>query len=461
MDESIKQILARERAGGSVLIRGWLRTARHSKNVSFLEVTDGSGFAGLQAVATPDLPEYEATVRKLGTGCAVEISGELAASQGKGQRYEIHATRVALVGDVDHDYPLQKKRHSLEFLRTLGHLRSRSNTIGAVLRVRNAASKAIHDFFQARGFINLHSPIITLSDAEGAGEMFRVSTLSAEEPPRADDGSVDFEQDFFGSEAHLTVSGQLEAEIVALSHSKVYTFGPTFRSENSNTARHLAEFWMVEPEIAFCDLSQLADLAETFLKSVFREVLRACPDDFAFFDQRIAPGCVAKLEAIIESDFARIPYTEAIAILENSGRAFEFPVRWGIDLQSEHERYLAEEHVGRPVVVTDYPAAIKAFYMYRNEDRKTVRAMDVLVPGVGEIIGGSQREHRHDVLLERIRDCELPEEEYWWYLDLRRYGSVPHAGFGLGFERVVQFMTGIANIRDISPFPRVPGNAAF
>ncbi|MDP6979739.1 MAG: asparagine--tRNA ligase [Myxococcota bacterium] len=461
MDESIKQILARESAGGAVLIRGWLRTARHSKNVSFLEVTDGSGFAGLQAVASPDLAEYEETVRKLATGCAVEVEGELVESQGKGQKYEIHASRVELVGGVGDDYPLQKKRHSLEFLRTLGHLRSRSNTIGAVLRVRNATSRAIHDFFQQRDFLYLHSPIITLSDAEGAGEMFRVSTLDAKNPPRDEDGNVDFAQDFFGSEAHLTVSGQLEAEIAAHSHSKVYTFGPTFRSENSNTARHLAEFWMVEPEVAFCDLAGLAELAETFLKSVFRDVLEACPDDFAFFDQRISPGIVSNLETIIESDFVQLPYTEAISILEASGRDFEFPVRWGIDLQSEHERFLAEEHVKRPVVVTDYPAEIKAFYMYMNEDGKTVRALDVLVPGVGEIIGGSQREHRHDVLLQRIRDLGLPEDEYWWYLDLRRHGSVPHAGFGLGFERVVQFITGVANIRDISPFPRVPGNAAF
>lgn len=461
MDDSIKLILAREAAGGSVVIRGWLRTVRHSKNVSFLEVTDGSCFSGLQAVAAPELPEYESCVLELGTGCSVEIEGELVESRGKGQRYEIHASRVVLVGAAADDYPLQKKRHSLEFLRTLGHLRTRTNTLGAVLRVRNAATVAIHNFFQAQGFINLHSPIITLSDAEGAGEMFRVSTLNAEAPPRGDDGKVDFSQDFFGSEAHLTVSGQLEAEIAALSHSKVYTFGPTFRSENSNTTRHLAEFWMVEPEVAFCDLNGLAELAESFLKSVFRDVMAACPDDFEFFDQRIQPGIIESLEAIASSSFERIPYTEAISILERCGKKFEFPVQWGIDLQSEHERYLAEEHVKRPVIVTDYPADIKAFYMYQNDDGKTVGAMDVLVPGVGEIIGGSQREHRHDRLLQRIRDMGLPEEEYWWYLDLRRFGTVPHAGFGLGFERVIQFMSGMANIRDVSPFPRVPGNASF
>ena len=453
MDDSIKSILAREAAGGSVVIRGWLRTVRHSKNVSFLEVTDGSCFSGLQAVAAPELPEYESCVLELGTGCSVEIEGELVESRGKGQRYEIHASRVVLVGAAADDYPLQKKRHSLEFLRTLGHLRTRTNTLGAVLRVRNAATVAIHNFFQAQGFINLHSPIITLSYAEGAGEMFRVSTLNAEAPPRGDDGKVDFSQDFFGSEAHLTVSGQLEA--------KVYTFGPTFRSENSNTTRHLAEFWMVEPEVAFCDLNALAELAESFLKSVFRDVMAACPDDFEFFDQRIQPGIIESLEAIASSSFERIPYTEAISILERCGKKFEFPVQWGIDLQSEHERYLAEEHVKRPVIVTDYPADIKAFYMYQNDDGKTVGAMDVLVPGVGEIIGGSQREHRHDRLLQRIRDMGLPEEEYWWYLDLRRFGTVPHAGFGLGFERVIQFMSGMANIRDVSPFPRVPGNASF
>jgi asparaginyl-tRNA synthetase len=461
MDDSIQSILAREAAGGSVVIRGWLRTVRHSKNVSFLEVTDGSCFSGLQAVAAPELPEYESCVLALGTGCSVEIEGELVESRGKGQRYEIHASRVVLVGAAADDYPLQKKRHSLEFLRTLGHLRTRTNTLGAVLRVRNAATVAIHNFFQEHGFINLHSPIITLSDAEGAGEMFRVSTLNAEAPPRRDDGKVDFSQDFFGSEAHLTVSGQLEAEIAALSHSKVYTFGPTFRSENSNTTRHLAEFWMVEPEVAFCDLNGLAELAESFLKSIFRDVMAACPDDFEFFDQRIQPGIIESLEAIASSSFERIPYTEAISILEGCGKKFEFPVEWGIDLQSEHERYLAEEHVKCPVIVTDYPADIKAFYMYQNDDGKTVGAMDVLVPGVGEIIGGSQREHRHDRLLQRIRDMGLPEEEYWWYLDLRRFGTVPHSGFGLGFERVVQFMSGMANIRDVSPFPRVPGNASF
>ncbi|MBW2273796.1 MAG: asparagine--tRNA ligase [Deltaproteobacteria bacterium] len=461
MQETIAQILARESAGGQVCARGWLRTARHSKNVSFLELSDGSGFAGLQVVASPELGEYEEVVRHLATGCAVAVEGALVESQGKGQRWELQASRVELVGGVDDDYPLQKKRHTLEFLRSLGHLRGRTNTLGAVLRVRNAASRAIHDFFQERGFIHLHSPIVTLSDAEGAGEMFRVSTLDAASPPRGEDGAVDFSQDFFGSEAHLTVSGQLEAEIAALSHSRVYTFGPTFRSENSNTTRHLAEFWMVEPELAFCDLSQVAELAEEFLKELFSAVLEARPDDFEFFEKRISPGLLDTLAHVVDTPFERMSYDEAIAILERSGQSFEFPVEWGIDLQSEHERYLAEEHVKRPLVVTDYPKDIKAFYMYVNDDGRTVRALDVLVPGVGEIIGGSQREHRHDVLLERIRELGLPEEQYWWYLDLRRYGSVPHAGFGLGFERVIQFMTGMANIRDVIPFPRVPGSAEF
>jgi asparaginyl-tRNA synthetase len=461
MNESIREILARESDGGEVLVQGWLRTVRHSKSVSFLEVSDGSCFDGIQAVVSPDLAEYESVVKHLGTGAAVSVSGALTASQGKGQRYEVQATKVELVGGVGDDYPLQKKRHSLEYLRTMGHLRTRTNTLGAVLRVRNAATMAIHEFFQSRGFVYLHSPIITLSDAEGAGEMFRVSTLDAAKPPLNDQGDVDFEQDFFGSESFLTVSGQLEAEIAALSHSRAYTFGPTFRSENSNTSRHLAEFWMVEPEVAFCDLEGLADLAEDFLKSVIRSTLAARPDDFAFFDKRIAPGLLERLDQVLELPFARLPYSEAIEILIAADKKFEFPVEWGIDLQSEHERYLAEEHLKRPVIVTDYPAGIKAFYMYRNDDDKTVRAMDVLVPGVGEIIGGSQREHRHDFLQARMQEEALEGEAYSWYLELRRHGSVPHAGFGLGFERLVQFITGMANIRDVIPFPRVPGNASF
>jgi len=458
---SVRSILARESAGGSVVLRGWLRTARHAKNVSFLELGDGSCFAGVQVVASPELVEFESVVRELAAGCAVEVEGELVASPGGEQRVEVRATRVALVGGVDDDYPLQKKRHSFEFLRTIAHLRPRTNTIGAVLRVRNAAAAAIHEFFQQRGFLWLHSPIITLSDAEGAGEMFRVTTLDDAAPPRDAEGRVDYAQDFFAAKAHLTVSGQLEAEIGALAMSRVYTFGPTFRSENSNTARHLAEFWMVEPEVAFCELPELADLAEAFLKHVLARTLERCPDDFDFFDERIQKGVVAMVQHVVASPFARVTYSDAVELLLSAKREFEFPVRWGIDLQSEHERYLAEEHFGAPVVVTDYPKDIKAFYMFQNDDERTVAAMDVLVPNVGEIIGGSQREHRFERLAQRMDAQGLSREEYGWYLDLRRYGSVPHAGFGLGFERLVQYVTGMANIRDVHPFPRVPGYAKF
>lgn len=458
---SVKVILERGEPGESVTLRGWVRTARHSKGVSFLEVSDGSCFAGLQVVADPALSNYETDVKPLGTGCAVIAEGELVPSPGKGQQLELRATAVTKVSEVAADYPLQKKRHSFEFLRTIGHLRPRTNTLGAVLRVRNAASQIIHEFFQERGFVWLHTPIITTADAEGAGEMFRVTTLDAEKPPRTEGGEVDHDRDFFGRQTMLTVSGQLEAEIGALALTNVYSFGPTFRAENSNTSRHLAEFWMVEPEMAFCDLGGNADVAEALLKAIFRGVLERCPDDMAFFNQRIDKSVLETLEHIVESPFERLTYTDAVEILMRSGRSFEFPVTWGVDLQSEHERYLAEEHVGRPVVVTDYPVGIKAFYMYLNDDEKTVRAMDVLVPKVGEIVGGSQREHRLDILKDRMRDQKLSEQDYWWYLDLRRYGSVPHSGFGVGFERVVQFMTGMANVRDVIPFPRVPGNAEF
>ena len=458
---SVREVLVRERAGGTVTVRGWLRTTRHSKDVSFLEVSDGSCFAGLQAVADPTLANYESEVRGLATGCAVSVTGELVDSPGEGQRYELRATRVEVVGGVAADYPLQKKRHSFEFLRTIAHLRPRTNTIGAVLRVRSAASHAIHQFFQQRGFLYLHTPVITASDAEGAGELFRVTTLDPGNPPRDTGGGVDWSADFFGREAFLTVSGQLEAEIAALAVTNVYAFGPTFRAENSNTSRHLAEFWMIEPEMAFCDLAGDMDLAEAFLKAIFAAVLARCPDDLAFFNERIDDTVLATLEHIVAVPFERITYGEAIAILERSGRAFEFPVKWGADLQSEHERFLAEEHVGRPVIVTDYPAAIKAFYMYLNDDERTVRAMDVLVPKVGEIIGGSQREHREPVLRRRIAAAGLDPADYAWYLDLRRFGTAPHAGFGLGFERLVQFITGMKNIRDVVPFPRVPGYAEF
>ncbi len=458
---SVRELLARPSAGGVFTVCGWLRTTRHAKEVTFLEVSDGSCFAGLQVVASPSLANFASEVRGLGTGCAVSVTGELVDSPGQGQRYELHATRVEPVGGVSADYPLQKKRHSFEFLRTIAHLRPRTNTIGAVWRVRNAAAAAIHGFFQERGFVWLHTPVITASDAEGAGELFRVTALDPDRPPRDAEGRVDWSADFFGRQAFLTVSGQLEAEIGALALSNVYTFGPTFRAENSNTSRHLAEFWMVEPEMAFCDLAGDMDVAEAFLKHLFAAVLERCPDDLAFFQQRIDDSVLATLEHIVAAPFERISYGEAIAILERSGRPFEFPVKWGADLQSEHERYLAEEHVGRPVIVTDYPAGIKAFYMYLNDDERTVRAMDVLVPKVGEIIGGSQREHREDVLRARIAASGLDPADYDWYLDLRRYGSAPHAGFGLGFERAVQFMTGMKNIRDVIPFPRVPGYAEF
>jgi asparaginyl-tRNA synthetase len=457
---SVRELLAREAAGGRARVEGWVRTARHSKQVSFLEVSDGSCFAGLQVVAGPALANFEA-LRGLKTGCAVAAEGELVPSQGRGQRFELQADRVEIVGDVGDDYPLQKKRHSFEFLRTIAHLRPRTNTIGAVLRVRNAAAFAIHEFFQARGFLLLHSPIITASDAEGAGELFRVTTFDPESPPRGEDGRVDASRDFFGREAFLTVSGQLEAEIAACALTNVYTFGPTFRAENSNTSRHLAEFWMVEPEMAFCDLEGDAELAEAFLKHVFESVLERCPDDMEFFAQRIERSVIDTLRHIVDTPFERVSYGEAIDILERSGRTFEFPIEWGRDLQSEHERFLCEEHIQRPLVVTDYPAAIKAFYMYVNDDERTVRAMDVLVPRVGEIVGGSQREHRLPVLERRMTEAGLDPAVYWWYLDLRRHGSVPHAGFGLGFERLVQFITGMANIRDVIPFPRVPGSAEF
>jgi asparaginyl-tRNA synthetase len=441
----VRELLERGEPGSEVAVAGWLRSARHGKEVSFLDLSDGSCLHGLQVVAGPELANYESELRHLGTGCAVRARGTLVASPASGQRVELRAAAVEVVGGVAPDYPLQKKRHSFEFLRTIAHLRPRTNTLGAVLRVRNVAARAIHDFFQQRGFVWLHAPILTAADAEGAGAMFEVAGSEA----------------FFGKKARLTVSGQLEAEAGALALTNVYTFGPTFRAENSNTSRHLAEFWMVEPEMAFCDLDGNVALVESFLREVLARVLADAHEDMRFFDERIEKGVVATLEHVAASPFERMTYTEAIGILERSGRAFEFPVRWGADLQSEHERYLTEEHVKRPVVVTDYPAAIKAFYMYANDDGKTVRAMDVLVPRIGEIVGGSQREHRHDRLEARMRALHMDVEALRWYLDLRRFGSAPHAGFGLGFERLVQFATGMANIRDVIPFPRVPGYVEF
>lgn len=456
----IRELLGRESAGDDVLVQGWVKTRRSSKAVSFVQISDGSTLTDIQVVADESLPNFQA-VEALTTGCSVSVVGTLVDSPGKGQKYEIHAKSIEIVGESDPDtYPLQKKRHTVEFLRDIAHLRPRTNTFGAMARVRNALAYAIHGFFQEKGFLFLQAPMITTSDAEGAGAMFRVTTLDLEKVPMKD-GSVDVEEDFFGKPTFLTVSGQLEAESFALALSDVYTFGPTFRAENSNTSRHLAEFWMVEPEIAFCNLDGLADLSEEFLKHVFTYVLNHCQEDLGFFNQWYDKTAISTLEGIVNSNFERLTYTEAVDILQASGESFEFPVVWGSDLQSEHERYLAETKVGKPVIVTDYPKEIKAFYMRMNEDEKTVRALDVLVPRIGEIIGGSQREERRDVLLERMRQSGLDEKHYWWYLDLRSYGTVPHAGFGLGFERTVQFVTGVANIRDVMPFPRTPNNAEF
>ncbi len=460
--QRIKHILKSGNPGDVVTIQGWVRTKRDSKKFSFLDVNDGSSMTGLQVIADAGLDGYEDAMKRITTGASVMISGTLAESPGKGQRVELQASSLEVVGESDAEtYPLQKKRHSFEFLRGLGHLRSRTNTLGAVLRVRNACASAIHEFFQSRDFLWVHTPIISASDCEGAGEMFTVTSMNLDKLPMADDGKVDYGQDFFGKPAYLTVSGQLEAEIMAMAFSNVYTFGPTFRAENSNTSRHLAEFWMVEPEMAFCDLEGNMDLAEEFLKFVFKRVLEDCADDMEFFNKRIEKTVLETADNIINNEFERITYTDAIKLLEKCDKKFEYPVSWGLDMQSEHERYLAEEYFKKPVIVTDYPTEIKAFYMRLNEGGKTVAAMDVLAPRIGEIIGGSQREERLDVLESRIVEADLPKDDYWWYLDLRRYGTVPHAGFGLGFERLVQFMTGMANIRDVIPFPRTPDNIEF
>ena len=454
----IAHLLGRDAAGGEVTVRGWLRTCRHGKKVSFLEVNDGSTIHSIQCVASPELANHDEILR-LGTGAAVRVTGELVDSPGKGQKYEIQAGEVQVYG-LAPEYPLQKKGHTMEFLRSIAHLRPRSNTFGAVYRVRNRLAQAVHEFFGRRGFVWLHSPIITASDCEGAGEMFRVTTLDLADVPKAA-GAVDHTGDFFAKPASLTVSGQLNAEAAALALTDVYTFGPTFRAENSNTARHLAEFWMVEPECAFFDLADNADLAEELLKHLVRTVLDDCADDLAFFNQRIDKTVVETLTHVAEQPFERLTYTQAVDVLRKSGETFEFPVSWGADLQSEHERYLTEKHVGRPLVLTDYPKEIKAFYMRANDDGKTVAAMDVLVPRIGEIVGGSQREERLDRLEARIGEMDLPLANYQWYLDTRRFGTAPHAGFGLGFERTVQLATGMANIRDVIPFPRTPGNAEF
>jgi asparaginyl-tRNA synthetase len=464
-DPSLSRIATILRAGQpneTVRVQGWVRTKRELKNFAFMEVNDGSTIANLQIVINPELSDYATVIKQLQTGASVDVIGQLVESPAKGQRLEMQAIAVTIVGESDAEtYPLQKKRHSFEFLRTIAHLRSRTNTLGAVFRVRNAASNAIHEFFQARGFLWVHTPILTASDCEGAGEMLGVTALDLANPPKTKSGAIDYSQDFFGKPAYLTVSGQLEAEVMAMAFSNVYTFGPTFRAENSNTSRHLAEFWMVEPEMAFCDLAGDMDLAEAFLKYVFQSVLDHCPEDMEFFNQRIDQTVLDRAQNIIDSGFERVTYTKAIEILTQADRTFEYPVEWGADLQSEHERYLAEEFFKKPVIVYDYPIGIKAFYMRANDDGKTVAAMDVLAPGIGEIIGGSQREERLDDLTQRITAQGLNVEDYWWYLDLRRYGTVPHAGFGLGFERLVQFLTGMGNIRDVIPFPRAPLSIDF
>lgn len=462
---SIQQALSGAvQPGTRVTIQGWVRTRRDSKaGFSFVHVNDGSGFHPIQVVAPNTLDNYQDTVLKLTAGCAVRCEGELVESRGRGQNFEIQAETVEVLGWVsDPDtYPIQPKRHSFEFLREVAHLRPRTNTFGAVTRVRHAAARAIHQYFDHNGYYWINTPIITQSDAEGAGQLFRVSTLDLANLPRTDAGDVDFSRDFFGGETYLTVSGQLNVEAYCLAMSKVYTFGPTFRAENSNTTRHLAEFWMVEPEIAFADLDDLADLAEDFLKFIFRHVLEHCADDMAFFAQRIEPQAVSRLERFCEKSFKRVDYEEAIEILKASGKSFDYAPEWGLDLQTEHERYLTEQHFKRPVVVMNYPTEIKAFYMRLNDDERTVAALDVLAPGIGEIIGGSQREERLEVLERRMREHDMDMKTYDWFLDLRRYGSVPHAGFGLGFERLVSYITGMGNIRDVIPYPRVPGRADF
>lgn len=451
-----------EAVGRQVRLNGWVRTRRDSKGgFSFIELNDGSSQGNVQVVAPGDLPNYESVVKHLHTGASVSIVGEVKASPAKGQATEVHASSVELVGDAaPESYPLQKKGHTFEFLREIAHLRPRTNTFGAIARLRHRVSKTIHDFYDERGFVYVHTPVITASDCEGAGALFRVTTLDPERIPRTN-GAVDYGQDFFGKPAYLTVSGQLQVETFACALGKVYTFGPTFRAENSNTPRHLAEFWMIEPEIAFCDLSGNMDLAEAFLKRIIGDALTRCPEDMAFFGERIDKNLIPRLESVLNKPFLRVSYTEAVDILMKAGRTWEFPVAWGVDLQSEHERFLTEQHFQSPVILYDYPRTLKPFYMKVNDDGRTVRAMDVLVPGVGEIIGGSQREDRLDVLEERMREQGLDPAGYQWYADLRRYGTVPHSGFGLGLERTILFLSGMTNIRDVIPFPRTPGHASF
>lgn len=460
--QCIRDILRNGQPDNTVTVQGWVRTKRELKEFTFMELNDGSSMIGIQVILDATIVNYEDVLKCLNTGTSVEVIGTLVSSPGKEQRIEVKASSVQVYGRSDPGtYPLQKKRHSFEFLRTIGHLRARTNTLSAVMRVRNACSSAIHRFFQERDFMWVHTPIITSSDCEGAGELFTVTNLDLDKVPKNEEKNVDYSQDFFGKRAYLTVSGQLEAEVMAMAFKSVYTFGPTFRAENSNTSRHLAEFWMVEPEMAFCDLEGNQDLAEAFLKYIFKSVLETCPEDIDFFNRHIDRTVLETANNIIDNDFERITYTEAIKLLERARKKFEYPVEWGINLQSEHERYLAEELLEKPLIVTDYPAEVKAFYMRLNDDGKTVAAMDVLVPKIGEIIGGSQREERLDVLQKVTDELGILEEEIWWYLDLRRYGTTPHSGFGLGFERLIQFVTGMGNIRDVIPFPRTSLSAEF
>ncbi len=462
---SIAELLSgRVEIGTAVTCKGWVRTRRDSKaGLSFIHLSDGSCFAPMQVVAKATLPNYESEILKVTTGCSVVASGTLTASEGKGQRYELVADRVEVVGWVDdpETYPLSPKQHSFEYLRRVAHLRVRSNTFGAMARLRNSLSIAIHNYFHQNGFLWIHTPILTSSDTEGAGEAFAATSLNLEDPPRTPGGRIDFSQDLFGRLAHLTVSGQLNVESYCEALTKVYTFGPCFRAENSNTARHLAEFWMIEPEIAFGGLGDIADLAEDLLKKVLPKVLAERADDFDFFVKQIDSECLKRVQHLLDSGFERMTYTDAVSKLEQAKKKFEFPVFWGMDLQAEHERYICEELVGRPVVIMNYPKEIKAFYMRLNDDQKTVAALDVLAPGIGEIVGGSQREERLEILDARIREMGLETESYWWYRDLRRYGTVPHAGFGLGLERLMLYLTGIGNIRDVIPFPRTPGSLDF
>jgi asparaginyl-tRNA synthetase len=458
----IANLLSQRPVGERVLVSGWVRTRRDSKaGFSFIELNDGSCLANLQILAETTLPNYKDEIARLSPGACVAVEGTVTESPGKGQAIELRAENVLVHGFSDASFPLQKKHHTFEYLRTIAHLRPRTNSFGAVFRVRSMLAQNVHEYFREKGFYYIHAPIITGSDAEGAGQMFQVTSLDVGNPPRAEGGAVDYAEDFFGQKTHLTVSGQLEAEIFALALGKVYTFGPTFRAENSNTPRHLAEFWMIEPEMAFTDLDGNAEIAEDFLKSVVRMTLARCDADISFLDQRVQPGLKQNLELVASTPFERMTYTQAVALLEKSGQKFEYPVGWGLPLQTEHERWLTETALKKPVILTDYPKDIAAFYMRLNDDEKTVRAMDVLVPQIGEIIGGSQREERHDVLVEKMKARGIRPEDYGWYLELRKYGTAPHSGFGLGFERLVQFVTGMANIRDVIPCPRTPKHAEF